>query len=105
MPLDLSGCHAKIERAKKHTSEFDRERVAFLDTKPYVVVTKYNPKSDATESIMGPLPIMPTILSTTVGDAIRNLRSASRQHRPRSRVLAVARGKYLHYSCPSSGTD
>lgn len=76
MPLDLTGCRAKIERAKNHISEFDRERVAFLDTNPYVVVTKFNPKTDVTESIMGPLPSMPTNLSTITGDAVQNLRSA-----------------------------
>jgi hypothetical protein len=76
MPLDLSGCCAKIERAKKHISEFNRERLVFLETDPYVVITKFNPESNITESIMGPMPKIPTHLSTTVGDAIQNLRSA-----------------------------
>jgi hypothetical protein len=76
MPLDLRGCYAKIERAKKHISEFDRERVAFLDTNPYVIVTNFNPEKNATQSVMGPLPEMPIHLSLTVGDAVQNLRSA-----------------------------
>jgi hypothetical protein len=76
MPLDLSGCYAKIERAKKHISEFDRERLAFLDMNPYVVIPKFDLESNATQSIMGPLPILPDSLATIAGDAVQNLRTA-----------------------------
>jgi hypothetical protein len=76
MPLDLSGCYAKIERAKKHIGEFNREKIAFLESNPYAVVTKFDPESNITESILGVMPGLPTHLSTTVGDAIQNLRSA-----------------------------
>jgi hypothetical protein len=76
MALDLVGARSKIERAKKHISDFDRERVAFLDTNPYVIVTKFNTEKNTTESIMGPMPKIPAHLSLTVGDAVQNLRSA-----------------------------
>jgi hypothetical protein len=76
MQLDLTGCRAKIERAKKHISDFDRERLAFLDTDPYVVVAKFNPESNVTQSIVGRLPIVPESLATIAGDAAQNLRSA-----------------------------
>jgi hypothetical protein len=76
MPLDLNGCYAKIERAKKHIRDFDRERIFFLDADPYVVITKFNSEQNVTESILGPLPVMPNELSLMVGDAIQNLRSA-----------------------------
>ena len=74
--LDLTGCRAKIERAKKHIGEFSREKITFFETNPYVVITKFDPKSNVTKSIMGPMPQIPTHLSVTVGDAIQNLRSA-----------------------------
>lgn len=76
MPLDLSGCYAKIKRAKEHISEFDRERAAFLAADPYAVITKFDPESNSTKSILGPMPKIPTCLSTIAGDAIQNLRSA-----------------------------
>jgi hypothetical protein len=34
-PLDLRGAYLKIERAKKHISDLDAQRVAFLGTDPY----------------------------------------------------------------------
>jgi hypothetical protein len=74
--LDVSGCRAKIERAKKHIIDFDRERVAFLDSNPYVVIPKFNEKSNVTESIMGPMPVIPSEFAVIVGDAAQNLRSA-----------------------------
>jgi hypothetical protein len=76
MALDLSGCFAKIERAKKHIGEFNTEKIYFLGSDPYVVITKFNPESDATESIMGPMPNIPASMAAIVGDAIQNLRSA-----------------------------
>jgi hypothetical protein len=76
MPLDLTGCRAKIERAKKHISDFDRERLIFLDTNPYVVIAKFDPESNITQSIMGPLPTLPDGLATIAGDAAQNLRTA-----------------------------
>jgi hypothetical protein len=74
--LDLTGCRAKIERAKKHIADFDRERLSFLDTNPYVIIAKFNPESNTTQSIMGPLPILPDGLATIAGDAAQNLRTA-----------------------------
>jgi hypothetical protein len=74
--LDLTGCRAKIERAKKHIVDFSHDKVAFLDTNPYVVISKFNAETNQTESIMGPMPQIPDALATIAGDAIQNLRSA-----------------------------
>lgn len=76
MALDLSGCRVKIERAKKHISDFDKERLAFLATNPYVTIAKFDPESNVTRSIMGPLPLLPDSLATIAGDAAQNLRTA-----------------------------
>jgi hypothetical protein len=76
MPLDLTGCRAKIERAKKHISDFDRERLSFLDTNPYVVIAKFDPESNITQSVMGPVPTLPDTLAPIAGDAAQNLRTA-----------------------------
>lgn len=74
--LDLTGCRAKIERAKKHIAEFSRDKVAFLESNPYLIITKFNPELNITESIMGPMPAIPDSLATVAGDTIQNLRSA-----------------------------
>jgi hypothetical protein len=74
--LDVSGCRAKVERAKKHISDFDRERISFLDTNPYVVIAKFDLETNVTQSVVGPLPILPASLSTIAGDAVQNLRTA-----------------------------
>lgn len=74
--LDVSGCHAKIQRAKKHIADFEREKAAFFDTSPYVVIPKFDSEHNITQSIMGPLPTIPSELAVIAGDAAQNLRSA-----------------------------
>ncbi len=76
MALELTGARLKIERAKKHISDFDKERLAFLATDPYVTIAKFDSESNVTQSIMGPLPILPDSLATIAGDAAQNLRTA-----------------------------
>ncbi len=74
--LDVSGCRVKIQRAKKHIADFEREKVAFLDTSPYVVIRQFDAEHNVTQSIMGPLPTIPSELAVIAGDAAQNLRSA-----------------------------
>jgi hypothetical protein len=75
MSLNLTGARSKIERAKKHISDFDRERVSFLNSKPYVVLVKFDSKANVTQTMMGPVPIIPHSFATIAGDAAQNLRA------------------------------
>ena len=74
--LNYNGARSKLNRAKKHIIDFDRERLAFLETNPYVVVAKFDEKSNTTRSLMGPIPVIPDELALLAGDAVHNLRTA-----------------------------
>lgn len=76
MALDLMGARSKIERAKKHISDFDQEKAAFLGTNPYVVYPQFVSEKNVTRSILVRLPTIPVDLSLIVGDAAHGLRSA-----------------------------
>jgi hypothetical protein len=76
MALNLAGARSKIERAKKHISDFDRERVRFLESNPYVCIPHFDEEESRTDFVLGPLPVMPSELAVTAGDAAHNLRSA-----------------------------
>jgi len=76
MALNLTAARSKIERAKKHISDFDVERVAFLGTNPYIVIPKFNPEANVTQSVLGPLPTLPVNLALIAGDAAHSLRIA-----------------------------
>jgi hypothetical protein len=66
----------KVDRAKKHVSDFQTEECAFFRSKPYVVRAKHDPQTRQLiyyiASIRAPSPV----LSAISGDAIQNLRSA-----------------------------
>ena len=74
--LDVTGCRAKIERAKKHIADFDAARAAFLDTNPYAVISQFNEEIGKTQFIIGQIPVIPDDLAVIAGDAAQNLRSA-----------------------------
>lgn len=76
MALNLADARSKIERAKKHISDFDRERVRFLESNPYVCIHHFDEEESRTDFVLGPLPVMPSELAVTAGDAAHNLRSA-----------------------------
>jgi hypothetical protein len=74
--LDLRGAYLKIERAKKHISDLDAQRVAFLGTDPYHGIPKFNAEENCTEYILPSLPAIPDDIPLMLGDAVHNLRSA-----------------------------
>ena len=74
--LDLTGAASKIDRAKKHIEDFDRDRIAFLSSDPYVVVPQFDAEETVTKYVLGPLPPIPADLKLIAGDAAHNLRIA-----------------------------
>src|ERR1019366_657128 len=63
----------KVERVEKHLIEFERERTAFLATKPYRVREKPDAKHVYEACHVTDVP---GALAAIAGDAIQNLRSA-----------------------------
>ena len=66
----------KVERAKSHINDLDREIRAFLDTKPYAIETKRNPQTRQLIYYVSRVKPIPESLSLIAGDAIQNLVSA-----------------------------
>jgi hypothetical protein len=65
----------KIERAKKHISDLNREVGAFYATKPYETGLKNDPQSGKLSHYLIKLDPIPINFATIAGDAIHNLRS------------------------------
>jgi hypothetical protein len=74
--LDLKGARLKIERAKKHIADLDAERLAFLGSKDYFGVPKFNPAEDHTVFVLEELPAIPASVGAILGDAAHNLRTS-----------------------------
>jgi hypothetical protein len=66
----------KVERAKKHVSDLDRETRAFLKTNPYKVAVKRNPDTRQMIYYVASVEPTPDCLPLLAGDAIQNLMSA-----------------------------
>ncbi len=69
------GPRAKIERAKEHLAEFDREINAFIDSKPYKFISHFDPDGTHHVILKSHTP-MPIRFSTLIGDVVHNARSA-----------------------------
>ncbi|QGM45845.1 hypothetical protein [Methylocystis heyeri] len=70
------GAKLKIERAKQHVNDLNREMEAFMAQKPFRLIARQDPKSATrTISIKTYCPI-PEQISLILGDAIHNMRSA-----------------------------
>jgi len=76
MTLNLQGARSKIERAKKHIADLDAERLAFLGSKDYFGVPKFNSADNKTVFVLEELPEIPASMGTILGDAAHNLRTA-----------------------------
>ena len=74
--LNLKGARLKIERAKKHIADLDSERLAFLGTRDYRGVPKFDPAEDKTVFVLEELPEIPESMGAILGDAAHNLRTA-----------------------------
>jgi len=66
----------KIERAKKHFGDFEREAEAFRDAYLHVVGTKTNPKTRQAFQYFAKLPVSKFEVLAIAGDVLHNLRSA-----------------------------
>jgi hypothetical protein len=67
---------AKVDRAKEHLRDLQRELRSFFASDPYVVATKVAPETRRLIYYVADVADPPVKLSMIVGDAIHNLRSA-----------------------------
>lgn len=65
----------KLDRAKKHLKELEAEVQNFLLTKPYVVATRRDPKSQRLVYYLSAVGVVPPQLAVISGDVIQNLRA------------------------------
>lgn len=71
------GVHHKVNRAKHHTDDLERQIKAFWDSKPYEIGTEGNPKTGpGSYRIKGIPKPLPDAVVDTAGDACHNLRAA-----------------------------
>jgi hypothetical protein len=73
---ELAGARAKIERAKKHICDLQRERNTFLGSNPYRTSAEFYPEHTATAYFLDECPPIPVTISLIAGDAIHSLRTA-----------------------------
>lgn len=66
----------KVERAKSHVRDLEREISAFLDTNPYRVATTRDPSTRQLIYYVSDVEACPERLALIAGDAIQNLMSA-----------------------------
>jgi hypothetical protein len=66
----------KVERAKKHIDDLQREVRSFLDSKPYQVGTKRDPQTSELIYYLTHVESTPDILSLIAGDVVHNLACA-----------------------------
>ncbi|HEX8843333.1 MAG TPA: hypothetical protein VF791_01635 [Pyrinomonadaceae bacterium] len=82
----LSLIRLKVERAKKHIRDFEVLKTEFIKTKPYTLVTDFDPHTGYNNTRVTNLTSPPVELGLIAGDAIHNLRSAL-EHLARQLVL------------------
>jgi hypothetical protein len=71
----LIGCRAKIERAKRHIDDLQLAVRRFLDSRPYEVRTKDDPKMGKRIYYVSRVDPMPRAIAAITGDVLQNLRS------------------------------
>jgi hypothetical protein len=67
---------SKVERAKQHVADLERQVRAFLDTNPYKVGAKHDPQTRKLIYYVSGVEPTPDCLALLAGDAIQNLMSA-----------------------------
>lgn len=73
---ELAGARAKIERAKEHIRDLDREKAAFLALSPYIVTPDYYVEHGATAYFLDECREIPICIPLLTGDAAHCLRTA-----------------------------
>jgi len=66
----------KMKRAKEHVAALERELRAFLESNPYRVGSRHDPKTRNIVYYVESVESVPDCLPLIAGDAIQNLRSA-----------------------------
>jgi hypothetical protein len=72
----LEGARAKIERAKEHIRDLDREKTAFLALNPYAVTPEFHVEHGSTAYFLDKLQPIPVCIPLLAGDAAHCLRAA-----------------------------
>ena len=65
----------KVKRAKEHVADVDRQLHAFMDSQPYKVAAKHDPKTRKLIYYVASVKPTPECLPLVAGDAIQNLMS------------------------------
>src|SRR5437879_5011190 len=76
MGQPLEDPRLKVERAKQHISEFDREVSAFLARDPYAVVVEPDADPGYNVTVVHVREEIPKKLPAILGDVVHNLRAA-----------------------------
>lgn len=74
--VDYSGARLKVERAKAHIAEVEREVAAFLGRRPYRIVQELNLEIERFAMLVSLTRPLPVMIPVIVGDAVHNLRTA-----------------------------
>lgn len=72
----IHGVRLKVERAKKHIADLERELHAFFDRNPYKIGEMLRPEISHYRLYIESIEPMPDIFALLLGDAIHNLRTA-----------------------------
>src|SRR5260370_15760532 len=73
---ELVGARAKIERAKEHIRDLDREKTAFLALNPYTVTPEYYVEQGSTAYFLDKFQTIPVCIPLLAGYAAHCLRTA-----------------------------
>jgi hypothetical protein len=73
---ELAGARAKVEWAKKHICNLDRERAAFLGINPYTITPKFYVEHRSTAYLLDKFQPIPDCIPLLAGDAAHCLRTA-----------------------------
>lgn len=72
----LLSAYAKIATAKDHIKRLEAELAKFFSSRPYTVATKLDPSTHRLTYFLSGVRPLPISVSTILGDALQNLRSA-----------------------------
>src|SRR5262245_21386196 len=72
----LAAIRVKIDRAKQHITDVERQVAAFLDAKPYKVGAKRDLETKKPIYYVVSVAAVPAAIAAATGDVLQNLRSA-----------------------------
>ncbi|MFI5341212.1 MAG: hypothetical protein ACHQ7N_15415 [Candidatus Methylomirabilales bacterium] len=104
----LSLIRVKVERAKKHIADLDRETLAYLASNPYEVRPKEDPQTGKPIFYLAKCEPMSIHLSAIIGDAVHNLRSSLDHLAQQLFTVATgstSSGTHIHFPIDSSAAQ